>query len=119
LRIRLVHDQEAARTTIYLRGAATFIRLPKLAAVLESVPPSAELHVHFEELAYIDHACLDLLMSWQKQHEATGGILEIDWDSLHARFHHYGKRVSTRDGQLAVEDSVHGKRVVDLTAKRT
>jgi hypothetical protein len=44
------------------------------------------LHVHFEHLEYIDHACLDLLMNWEKQHESTGGSLVIDWDSLTARF---------------------------------
>ena len=45
-----------------------------------------ELHVDFEQLTYIDHACLELLMTWEKQHEATGGSLVLDWDSLHARF---------------------------------
>ena len=66
---------------------ATFLRLPKLAAALETVPAGSELHVHFEQLSYIDHACLDLLIGWEKQHEATGGRLTIDWDSLTARFH--------------------------------
>jgi hypothetical protein len=40
-----------------------------------------------ERLDYIDHACLDLLMNWEKQHEATGGRLVIDWDYLTAKFH--------------------------------
>ena len=71
---------------IKLCGAATFVRLPVLAAELERVPPSAELHVDFEHLDYIDHACLELLMSWAKQHESGGGRLVIDWASLHARF---------------------------------
>ena len=43
------------------QGAATFIRLPKLAAELEKLKPGANVHVHFDELDYIDHACLDLL----------------------------------------------------------
>ena len=46
---------------LYLEGAATFLRLPKLAAALEAVPANRELHVHFDHLDYIDHACLDLL----------------------------------------------------------
>jgi MFS superfamily sulfate permease-like transporter len=86
LRIRRREEPEKGRTVLYLEGAATFIRLPKLAAALETVPPSTELHVHLEELTYIDHACLDLLITWEKQHEATGGSLVIDWDSLTARF---------------------------------
>ncbi|GMU25090.1 MAG: hypothetical protein AMXMBFR13_51610 [Phycisphaerae bacterium] len=72
---------------IDLRGTATFIRLPKLASCLEEVPPYTELHVRFEHLTYIDHACLDLLMNWEKQHEASGGRLLIDWDTLSACFH--------------------------------
>jgi MFS superfamily sulfate permease-like transporter len=86
LDIRLVDEPERGATVMYLNGAATFIRLPKLAAALEQVPPSAELHVHFENLQYVDHACLDLLVNWEKQHEATGGQLVIDWDQLTARF---------------------------------
>ncbi len=73
-------------TTLKLNGAATFVRLPALASKLEEVPAAAELHVDFEHLDYIDHACLDLLMNWAKQHESLGGRLVIDWSSLHARF---------------------------------
>ncbi len=69
-----------------LHGAATFLRLPLLAAKLDEVPDAAELHVDFEHLRYIDHACLDLLMNWAKQHESTGGKLVLDWDRLHGRF---------------------------------
>ena len=69
-----------------LKGSATFIRLPKLASILEKVPEGADLHVDFTHLDYIDHACLDLLMNWAKQHEAGEGNLVIDWGSLHSRF---------------------------------
>lgn len=86
LSIDFAHDPSANRTTLKLHGSATFIRLPKLAAMLESVPPDAELHVDCEHLTYIDHACLDLLMNWAKQHRATGGKLSIDWETLNARF---------------------------------
>ena len=73
-------------THLEMEGAATFLRLPLLAAKLDEVPDSAELHVDFQHLSYIDHACLDLLMNWAKQHEGTGGKLVIDWSSLHGRF---------------------------------
>jgi MFS superfamily sulfate permease-like transporter len=78
------HDRE--KTVLSMSGAATFLRLPMLAARLEDVPSGAELHVDFEHLNYIDHACLELLVNWARQHESTGGTLVIDWDSLHARF---------------------------------
>lgn len=79
-------DQENGRAMLDLHGAATFVRLPRLASELEKVPAQAELHVDFEHLDYIDHACLDLIMTWARQHETTGGKLVIDWESLHARF---------------------------------
>jgi MFS superfamily sulfate permease-like transporter len=71
---------------LWLKGSATFISLPKLASALERVPNNAELHVHLENLDYIDHACLDLLMNWEAQQKDTGGSLVIDWGSLGARF---------------------------------
>lgn len=86
LAIRDERDASGRRIDLYLQGTATFLSLPKLAAFLDTVPQSLDLHVHFDELTYIDHACLDLLMNWEKQHAATGGSLIIDWQSLTARF---------------------------------
>lgn len=86
LKTELRPEPHSNRTVLSLEGTATFLRLPRLAAALERVPGSAELHVNLEKLDYIDHACLDLLMNWAKQHEATGGRLVIDWESLHANF---------------------------------
>jgi len=86
LAIRDERDTSGRRIDLYLQGTATFLSLPKLAAFLDTVPQSLDLHVHFDELTYIDHACLDLLMNWEKQHAATGGSLIIDWQSLTARF---------------------------------
>ena len=91
LSVRFEEDRDRGRTVLHLEGAATFLRLPKLAAALEAVSSDSELHVHLEELTYIDHACLDLLMNWEKEHTAMGGSLVIDWDSVTARFHKAGK----------------------------
>ena len=84
LELNLIDEGKVTR--LELEGAATFLRLPVLAKKLEEVPDSTELHVDFKHLTYIDHACLDLLMNWAKQHEGTGGKLVIDWSSLHGRF---------------------------------
>lgn len=81
-------DPASGRMTLVLEGSATFIRLPKLAAVLETLPPGITLHVDLKGLSYIDHACLTLLIDWEKQHEATGGKLVLDWETLRARFRH-------------------------------
>ncbi len=68
-----------------LVGTATVLRLPYFAAQLETVPPNTALHVHLDQLDYIDHACLDLLANWEKQHEITGGTLYVDWAGLEGR----------------------------------
>ena len=86
LDVRLSVDQQQEVATLELEGTATFIRLPILAAKLERVPGNVELRVDFEHLHHIDHACLDLLMEWAKQHEGTGGTPVVDWDSLHSNF---------------------------------
>lgn len=87
LRVTLESHDAGSRTVLTIAGAATFLRLPQLAAELERVPPDTELHLDFEHLDHIDHACLDLLLNWARQHESQGGSMVIDWDSLHATFH--------------------------------
>lgn len=108
LHLRLQIDPDGKRTVLYAQGAATFLRLPYLAATLEKVPPTTELHVHFEQMTYIDHACLELLMTWEKQHEALGGSLVIDWETLHARFHdHPSKNNGSTNGTNGIQRSGH------------
>jgi MFS superfamily sulfate permease-like transporter len=86
LKIRREVLEDSAQTVLHLEGSATFVRLPKLAAHLDDVASDTHLHIRLDRLAYIDHACLELLTNWAKQHQAKGGSLTIDWDSLQARF---------------------------------
>jgi MFS superfamily sulfate permease-like transporter len=76
-------DGRTAELTLH--GAATFVGLPRLAAKLEQVPAGAELHLNVSQLAHIDHACLDMLADWEKQHATAGGRLVVDWNSLTGR----------------------------------
>lgn len=94
LDVRVERVGESVRRDMWLTGSATVVSLPMLAQSLEELPPDAELHVHLETLDYIDHACLDLLLSWEKQHAALGGHLTIDWEELQGRF---GRRVPPSD----------------------
>jgi MFS superfamily sulfate permease-like transporter len=81
------HDEpEHNRVHLYLEGAATFLRLPVVAEALEAVPHGQKVHIHLDRLQFIDHAVLQLLITFQKQYEATGGAVFIDWDQLHAHF---------------------------------
>ena len=87
LKVTWEEDDVLKRTVLHLKGAATLIRLPQLAAELEQVKPGSELHLQFDDLDYIDHACLDLLTNWEKQHMATGGSLIIEWEALSSKYH--------------------------------
>lgn len=94
LEIRWDEDIVKNRVQLYLKGSATLIRLPKLASTLEEIRPGAEVHIHFDHLNYIDHACLDLLSNWETQHELTGGSLAIEWEELSSKYHQ--KRVGAQ-----------------------
>ena len=87
LEIRWDEDFVNNRLNLYLTGSATLIRLPLLAAELERVRQGSEVHIHFEHLDYIDHACLDLLTNWETQHESTGGSLTLEWEELSWKYH--------------------------------
>jgi MFS superfamily sulfate permease-like transporter len=86
------------KTILRLNGAATFLCLPRLAEALRRVSPTAKLHIDFKGLNYIDHACLELIMNWENQHRAQGGLLFIDWNSLTFRFKKPGAPPSPQDG---------------------
>jgi MFS superfamily sulfate permease-like transporter len=75
-------DEKSNEATLELRGAATFLRLPKIAAALEQVPRGSRLHCDMTRLTYLDHACAELLANWVKQHRTTGGEIALGDDSL-------------------------------------
>jgi MFS superfamily sulfate permease-like transporter len=86
LRVTRTDELEHNRVHLHLEGAATFLRLPILAQALEAVPRGLKLHVHLDQLQFVDHAVFHLLLTFQKQYEVTGGSLFIDWERLHAHF---------------------------------
>jgi MFS superfamily sulfate permease-like transporter len=91
LRIRSERSRDGRRIDYHMEGAATFIALPKLATALESVPAESvpagtELHLHFEKLTYIDHACLDLIHNWRSQHQQAGNTVVMGWEELRQRY---------------------------------
>ncbi|WP_031498980.1 SulP family inorganic anion transporter, partial [Bryobacter aggregatus] len=76
----------SGRSDLYLTGSATFLRLPVLADTLDRVAANSELHIHFEDLVYLDHSCLDLLQEWMTAHRDNGGKVVVDWPRLVERF---------------------------------
>ncbi len=76
-----VEDNEK-EVNLTLKGAATFITLPKIAEALEAIPLAKTVHVHFDSVFYIDHACMDLIESQIAMREKSGGHLNIDSSKL-------------------------------------
>ncbi len=83
--IRLEHNS-ANRVDFHLYGSATFMRLPKLTDALEKLPIQAEVSIHFHDLDYIDHACLEAISTWQQQRVKKGGLVSVEWDPLMEKF---------------------------------
>ena len=85
--IKLEDNLPDGSITMHLKGSATFLGLPKLANVLEGIEPGRIVNIQFDDLEYIDHACIELLDNWQKQYVMTGGNAHIHWDSLMSKYH--------------------------------
>ncbi|MGE0489462.1 MAG: SulP family inorganic anion transporter [Vulcanimicrobiota bacterium] len=83
---RVYKDTDSGATVVEVKGSATFFTLPELARVLEEVPPGREVHVFVSHLYYIDHACLEHIMTWEEQYISQGGQVFIEWDHLIGRF---------------------------------
>ncbi|MEM0928137.1 MAG: SulP family inorganic anion transporter [Pseudomonadota bacterium] len=81
-----VEEGEGGRLDMRMQGSATFFSIPQLAAALDKVKPGAEVHVHVEDLTYIDHACLDMLTAWRRRHETMGGQMVLEWETLAKRY---------------------------------
>jgi len=93
LHLRFDWNAESRRADLHLEGAATFLRLPALADILDQLPAGTELHLHFDRLTYIDHACMDLLANWDRQNREKGSQLVVEWDDLATR---YREKVTAR-----------------------
>lgn len=81
-----VEKGEGGRIDLRLKGSATFFSIPQLSAALDHVQTGAEVHIHIEELTYIDHACFDMLTAWRRRHESTGGQMVLEWETLARRY---------------------------------
>jgi len=76
-----VHTNTALhRNDVYLAGAATFLRLPKLADTLDRLPTENTTYIHFRDLDYVDDACLEVLSNWQRQIGDKGASVVLEWE---------------------------------------
>ncbi len=76
LDIDTAYDEANRGVLVTLRGAATFVSLPKLADALDAVPRGWAAAVRLEGVSFVDHSCLRLLQDWEKQ---RGGDGVVEW----------------------------------------
>lgn len=94
LEMRLETQRDSRVAILHLRGAATFLQLPRLESLLATIPDQTELHIRLDEIRYIDHACLLNLVQWERHHK---GRLVIDWSRNGMQLRRYPLRSSRAD----------------------
>lgn len=65
-----------ARWQVVISGSCSFLALPRLSAALASVPAGAEVLIDLN-VDYLDHAAMETLEDWIRQHRDGGGSVEI------------------------------------------
>lgn len=82
--LKVCVDQGTDNKPIFIKfsGAATFVSLPQIANILDDIPLKKDVHLDFDDLRYIDHACINLLVSWKRFHETQNGTVTFDWKKL-------------------------------------
>lgn len=99
LELRVERQRDSSELILHMRGAATFLQLPKLIEVLEKIPVDADLHVRLDELRHLDHAFLTQLIQWERDHQ---GRLVIDWESYSIQLRRFQ---DIRNHRIAVQQS--------------
>lgn len=84
--VKIRQDPSTGHVHVHLSGAATFIRMPTLVDALDAVPHHVEVHVHINELAYIDHACLDAISNWAAKRNRSDARTVVEWEELMAKY---------------------------------
>lgn len=95
------------RTDVYLKGAVTFLRLPKFADALESIQTEHETHIHLRDLDYVDDAALETLANWQQQRVAKGAMIVVEWNEALRLYRDNNPLGSYQRADLQVTGSSH------------
>lgn len=77
--IRVQQNAYLSRSDVYLSGAATFLRVPRLADELEKLPAEYATYIHLRDLDYVDDACLEVISNWQRQRTERGSTVVLEW----------------------------------------
>lgn len=85
LKINLVPMEAEGEFELRMVGSATFLKVPALTKVLETIPAGSTVYVPLSNLSYIDHSCLELLEEWGRANAAQGSRLSIESRGLKRR----------------------------------
>jgi MFS superfamily sulfate permease-like transporter len=86
LKIDVISASDENQVEVLLEGSANFISLPKLAAAVEGIEPGRDVHVLLNNLHYIDHACLEFLINWEKRYQEQNGSVSLEWNVIASKF---------------------------------
>jgi carbonic anhydrase len=64
------------RWIVAIEGSVSFLSLPRLTAVLTSVPAGADVTVELS-VDFIDHPAHEAIDEWKRQHEIGGGTVDV------------------------------------------
>lgn len=74
-----------AHIELQFRGRATFLSLPNLTRILDSLPGGGHIRLNVAGLAQIDHTCAEVLADWIQRHRKSGTRLELaGMNEMHA-----------------------------------
>ncbi|GJL68504.1 MAG: hypothetical protein NPIRA06_11390 [Nitrospirales bacterium] len=82
LQVSVDRNKNSKSISIKFSGTAIFVNLPNFANALDDVPLKKDVHLDFDDLRCIDHACLNLLNFWKKFHETQDGTVSVDWETV-------------------------------------
>jgi len=77
LRLKVDMQEGPTRNELSLKGAATFLAIPKVIKVLDSVPEDRPLRVDLEGVDTIDHSFAELMGEWLKRQRERGMKIEL------------------------------------------
>lgn len=82
INIKVEENDEENLLKIILSGNMTFVQLPNLIEILDSVPNDKNVFICAENLYFIDHACVDFIQDWEKERKELDVKTEVEWSKI-------------------------------------
>lgn len=85
LRLDIDAQHKDDGSKIRLEGAATFLTLPKLLKLLESIPGHRKVDLDLRRVPAIDHSTAEMLGEWIQRRRLGGTQVNVDGEAAHLR----------------------------------